>query len=146
MTRRTAFVGCAAAFAAAAAADPKAAVMQAERDWASAIVKGDVALLEKVLAPELVYTHSDGRRDSKESYITSIKTGTQKYGSFQHGEMQVKLVGKTLALLNTEAKVSAASLGRNFSDLNMVILHVYILRDGRWQMVAHQSARKPAAQ
>ncbi|HBY59103.1 MAG TPA: hypothetical protein DEH78_04735 [Solibacterales bacterium] len=143
MTRRTVAALCAAAVTAAGASDPKEAVMQAERDWGASVVNRDVTLLDKVLAKELVYTHSDGRRDSKDSYIQSIKTGTQKYSAVKHLAMEVKFVGKDLALLNCEAAVSAESQGRKFDGLKMVILHVYVLRDGRWQMVAHQSSRLP---
>lgn len=116
------------------------AVMQAERDWATGIVKRDFALLEKVLGDDLVYTHSNGRRETKAEYIASIKTGKQKYNLVKHGPMQVKLYGD-VAVVATEAAVNTESNGQK-NDMTLVLLHVYNWRGGRWQLVAHQSARK----
>jgi ketosteroid isomerase-like protein len=123
------------------AADPKTAagVEAAEKAWATAIVKADGAAMEKVLADELLYVHSNGRTDTKRSYIDTIKAGTQKYERMDHHPgMKVKVYGDT-AWVSARADVRAG-MG-TVSDVVLTFLHFWVYRDGRWQLAAHQSAR-----
>ncbi len=68
------------------AADPKSAVEKAERDWAAAVVKSDIPALERVLASDLVYTHSGGSRDTRTSFIENARTGKLKYERLEPSE------------------------------------------------------------
>jgi ketosteroid isomerase-like protein len=131
-------------FAAAAllsAAGPADAVKAAEDSWAKAIVAKDYAALEKILSADLTYTHSDGRRDTKASYIDSIKTGKQVYEVATPQDLEVKLFGNT-AVLTGKLKIVSLTNGKR-SDPTLSILHVYVKHGAQWQLVAHQSARLP---
>ncbi len=123
------------------AAGAEDAVKQAERDWASAVVKKDYAVLDRVLADDMAYTHSDGRLDSKKGYIESLQSGKQTYNAAEHQSMDVRLIGKDVALVRARIRMTAASGGKPAVPANFSALRVYQLRNGRWQMVAHQSAR-----
>lgn len=125
--------------AAVSAASPEDAVKQAEKDWAAAIVKKDAAMLQKVLAPDLVYKHSTGVIDTKESYIGGIQSGKMNYARMDTEEMTVKLYGNT-AVVWSVAKVQALS-GGAMSDFRLSMLHVYVKNKGNWQLAAHQSNR-----
>lgn len=136
MTRRLLFTLIAASVSLLAAA-PEEAVKQAERDWAKAIVAKDYATLEKVLADDLIYTHSNGNEDSKKSYIDKLKSGAQKYTKAEHaGDIRVKLYGNT-AVVVSQLKTATDT------EFTLSLLHVYVKHGNRWQMVAHQSARLP---
>ncbi len=41
-----------------------------------AILSRDAAVLERLMANDIVYTHSTGRLDTKASFIDSIRSGT----------------------------------------------------------------------
>ena len=45
----------------------------------TAMLKGDVATLERLLHPVLVYMHSSGVADSKASYISGLRDGVWNY-------------------------------------------------------------------
>lgn len=45
----------------------------------SAMVAGDAQQLDALLSADLDYTHSDGRTDSKTSYLESIRVGKLRY-------------------------------------------------------------------
>jgi ketosteroid isomerase-like protein len=128
----------------AAAADSKVeAVKAAEKTWATATVAGDEATLKKVLADDLTYTHSTGDTDSKSVYIDNLKTGVRKYNKLDHDpEMQVRIYGNT-AVLRASAQVATSSKGGQPSPAHLRFIHVWVWQQGRWQMVAHQSARLP---
>ena len=123
------------------AAGAEDAVKQAERDWASAVVKKDYAVLDRVLADDLAYTHSDGRLDTKKEYIESLRSGKQTYDAAEHQSIDVRLIGKDVALVRARIRMTAAAGGKPAVPANFSALRVYQLKNGRWQMLGHQSAR-----
>ena len=126
----------------AAAADPKAAVEDAERGWAAAVVKSDIPALEKILASDLVYTHSGGSRDTRTSFIETARTGKLKYEKLDHQKIEVQMIKRDVAFVAARVDVRIVSGGKPV-DMKVSLLHVYVKRQGRWQLVAHQSARLP---
>lgn len=121
-------------------ADEPKAVEEAERGWAKGVTTNDYALLGRVLADDLTYTHSTGAVDTKESYIGNIKSGKIKYQKLDHSEIKVQLLSKDTAITIARAAVITVSGGKE-NPANLSLLHVYVKRGGRWQMVAHQSAK-----
>lgn len=124
-----------------AAAGPADAVKEAEMTWVKAIVAKDYAALDKVLGDDLSYAHSDGRRDTKASYIESLKSGAQKYEKAEPADLAVKLYGNA-AVVTGKLKLVSETGGKR-SEPTLSLLHVYVKRGGQWQLVAHQSARMP---
>src|SRR5581483_7355512 len=50
-------------------------VLRLEQQWEDALTKSDVSALEKLYDDSIVYTHSNGKVDTKESYLVAIKSG-----------------------------------------------------------------------
>ena len=123
------------------AAGPEDAVKQAEKDWAAAVVKKDYAALDRVLADDMAYTHSDGRLDTKKDYIESLRSGKQSYEAADHQSMDVKMIGKDVALVRARLRMTATSGGKPAVPANFSVLRVYKLNGGKWQLLGHQSAR-----
>jgi ketosteroid isomerase-like protein len=123
------------------AAAPEDAIKQAEKEWATAVVKKDYAGLDRVLADDLQYTHSDGRLDTKQSLIDSLKSGKQSYNAAEHQSIDVRMLGKDVGLVRAMLRMTAASGTATPTPANFSVLRVYQLRKGKWQMVGHQSAR-----
>src|SRR4029450_4187325 len=55
------------------------AVLKAEHQPLPALPKADTPALEKLLADELSYTHSNAQVQDKAAFISDIKTGKIKY-------------------------------------------------------------------
>jgi ketosteroid isomerase-like protein len=123
------------------AAGPEDLIKQAERDWATAVVKKDYAVLDRVLADDLAYTHSDGRLDTKKNLIESLRSGKQTYNAAEHQSIDVKMLAKDIALVRSRIRMTAASGGAAATPANFSALRVYQLKNGQWQMIGHQSAR-----
>jgi hypothetical protein len=106
-----------------------------------AAVSGDTSALDKLLADDLDYCHSNGDCESKRVYLDSMKAGTMKYRSIQPAVDSAKVIG-TVAVLLGHASISAT---RNGSDLNMQIGYtsVFAWRDGRWQLTSWRSITLP---
>jgi uncharacterized protein (TIGR02246 family) len=131
-------------FCAAAAwgADEAKAVEEAERGWARGVTTNDFALLEKVLAPDLVYTHSNGLVDTRDSYIESLRSGKSRYLKVEYGDIKVRLLTPDIATANCRALIVTLQQGKE-NPMHLALLHVFKKNGGQWQMVAHQSARLP---
>ena len=102
-----------------------------------AMVKGDVKVLEEILADDLIYTHTTARLDTKASFIDAVKTGRSNYKSVEREDVKVRQFGDT-AVVTGHAKfhVGDNKFEARYTD-------VYVKRDGAWQMVAWQSTRIP---
>ncbi|MCC7155447.1 MAG: nuclear transport factor 2 family protein [Bryobacterales bacterium] len=129
--------------AGAACAQPSAqSIEQVERNWAASVVKQDFAALEKVMGDDLSYTHSTGARDTKQSYIDNLKTGKARYYYIEYDELIARPLTKDTAITICRARVQTLGNGQR-NDAKLSFLHVFVLRHGTWQLVAHQSARMP---
>lgn len=115
------------------------AILQLEDQWQQALLSADTAALERLYGDQMVYVHSNGKVDNKESYITSIRTGAAKYLSLVRDEIKVTLYGDS-AIVNCHWKVQTLSNGTT-GNTDARFIHVYVRQKGRWRMVAHQSTR-----
>jgi ketosteroid isomerase-like protein len=63
---------------------------QLERRRFAAQVSKDYVTLEQLFADDLVYTHANGHRDTKASYIESIRAGKSRYDQVDIDELLVR--------------------------------------------------------
>lgn len=126
------------AFAQSPAAD---AVKAAELARFKAMTTGDFAGLGKLLADDLVYTHSSAAVDTKASFMEALTSGRTKYKSIEPRDVKVRVYGNT-AIINAEAHFLVDANGQAL-DNQLRYTDVWVLRDGRWQMVAWQSTKLP---
>jgi hypothetical protein len=122
-----------------------AEVLAAENGRTAALVRSDVASLEKILADDLTYVHASGKVDTKASMLEAIRSGQIHYISWQAKNMHVRALGNT-AVLNGEylVRVTDRRVQPDPFDINILILSVYAKRSGRWQQIAWQSTRDVA--
>ena len=104
------------------------------------MVSKDRAGLEAVMHKDLVYFHSSGVADTKDSYIESIFNGKSNYLSISSSEMLTRVYGNTgintgiVNIINLNAEGKEPPLKLRFTD-------VFVFEDGRWQMVSWQSTK-----
>ena|SRR5438034_453677 len=113
-------------------------ILRADTDRFKAMVNGDVAMLEKLLAVELSYIGSTGRIEDRHAILYDIKSGKTKYSSIIPSERQVHVMGTVATVIGVAVIRGEDADG---SDVGIRYSSVYVLRDGRWQMVTWQSTR-----
>jgi hypothetical protein len=117
-----------------------ASLKDAELGRFKVMIAKDRAALEAVLHKDLVYFHSGGNTDTKDSYIASIFSGKSSYVSIVPVEILTRVYGKTgintgvLNLVNLGADGKETPVKLRFTD-------VFVFEDGRWQMVSWQSLK-----
>lgn len=119
-------------------ADEKA-VIDTEKQRFAAQVGKDFGVLERVLANDLVYTHSTGGADTKQAYIQSIRNGKTAYDAIEVEEQKARIYGST-AIINGLCLFKAVNNGNAINN-HLRYLSVYVRNGNQWQMVAWQSLK-----
>jgi uncharacterized protein (TIGR02246 family) len=139
---------CAAAAIAPAlgATDASGEVLLAEQSRTAALIAGDFATLDKVMADDVTYVHASGQRDTKQTYLAALRSGVLSYQSWEAREIHVRMLGDDVAVLTGIYSVHAMDhrVGNDEIIIDIHFLTVYARRDARWQQVAWQSTRVPA--
>jgi hypothetical protein len=118
-------------------------VTSLEQQRFAAMVKGDIQFLDKVLARDLTYCHSNALCDTKQYFLDGIDGGRLKYISIEPSNVHSRQYNGTI-VSNGEAKVTAVIEGKE-QTFRIVYTDVYANVDGRLQLVAWQSTRVPEA-
>jgi len=118
------------------AADPADGIREASAGWREAAIKQDKIGLDRWLADDLVYAHSNGLTQSKAEYVAAVTKGPSHYESFQENDTKITIYG-TAAVLTGLEDVKPHK-GESYRVRTM---EVYVQHNGRWQLAAHQSAR-----
>ena len=116
-------------------------VAQAEKAWAAAVIKGDHATLDKLLADGLIYTHSSGLVEDKAAYFGNLKSGALKYETLNEEGVTVKAYGDA-AIVHARIKMTGINNGQPF-NVSAVLTHVWVKQGGAWKLAAHQATRLP---
>ena len=118
-------------------------VIQAEKDRFAAIVKADQAELNRLLADELTYTHSNALMQTKAQFMADLKSGAIKYVLMQPNESdwKVRILGN-VAIVNGTANVNVIDHGNNLK-FKIRYTNDHVNRGGAWQMVNWQSTKFP---
>jgi ketosteroid isomerase-like protein len=115
------------------------AVRAAEGQRIQALLAADFATVDRLLADELTYTHSNAKRDNKAAYMEPFLSGRTRYQRLEPSEISVRVYGDTAIMTGRMLSVALVAGAESRTDLRFT--SVWILRDGRWQMAAWQSAK-----
>ncbi len=116
-------------------------VIEVDLERIRAMTHNDVAALSQILADELIYTHSSGRLDDKESLIEGMTSGTTVYRQIDLTDIQARDYGEAVALVgsaNMHISVSGQPL-----EFPIRFTNLYVRRDEKWQMAVWQSTKLP---
>jgi ketosteroid isomerase-like protein len=125
--------------AAAPAADEE--IQTLEKEWSQAVIAGNVAKVDALLGKDLIYGHASGIVENKDQYMTKLRGGAQRYEAIEYHDMAVKTYGDT-AVVHGHVRMAGKTKGVPFNN-EVMMLHVWVKRDGRWQLAAHQTAQMP---
>ena len=73
--------------------------------------RADTASLQRLLAPDLTYTHTDGEQNTKEEFLRILSSGALRYASIAPEGRQVRLLDST-AIVTGRSAMRVESGGR----------------------------------
>jgi hypothetical protein len=132
-----------------APADPRAEVLAFERQMEAAVVRGDVAFLNRVCTSDFTFTHGDGwttggaplRVEDKSQWLASI--GKAPYEFRNLDSVQVELHGDIAITYGSyRARNKVAEPGRR--EFTVWFERVYTRRSGQWMYVSHRTVHGPS--
>ena len=126
-------------------AQSEESLKEAELNRFKVMVAKDIPGLQAVLHKDLVYFHSSGVQDNKESYIASIASGKSSYVTITPEELQHRVYGKTGVNTGIVSILQQASDGAQ-TTIRLRFTDVFVYADKRWQMVSWQSTKLIPAQ
>jgi len=113
-----------------------AAIARIEQDWAAAMVKGDMAVLEQNLAKEWTLTE-DGQTTTRAQALGALKSGAYKVESATLRDLQVHVLGDAaVATMTVETK--GTLMGKPVPPVSRST-DFFVKRDGAWQCVSTQN-------
>jgi len=112
---------------------------QADTDWNRLRLQGDAAGLAPLLTEDWLLTHSDGRVQRKADYLQELAKRQRRNNRIDNEDVQVRRYGNTAVITGTSVQ-AAVSNGQPWEG-RFRFTRVWVLRDGRWQMVASHSSR-----
>jgi ketosteroid isomerase-like protein len=118
--------------------DEDNAVIMAEKSRFKAMVEKDLVTLDQVIHDDLVYIHSNGSVDTKESYIAAIKDGSRAYDDITMEDAKVRTYGD-VGIINAKCTYHRSTPEGRANNLTLFYTSVYAKIDGRWQHVSWQS-------
>jgi hypothetical protein len=134
----------AAALAAPASAAAEHPVLAAEHARRSALLAGDVSALDRLLAADLRYTHSNGKVENKAVILADIRSGQLTYERFELDRLHVHEVTPGVAVLTGAINQRKRQAGKP-NDALLFFQGVWRLAPPGWQLVSLQTALRPPA-
>ena len=129
----------------AASADETALAKQVEA-FRSAQVALDAKGLDALCAPELSYSHSDGRIEDKAAFIANATNGKSKFLSLAYKDPTIRVVGNSaIVRFNWLGEQQAVADGKKTST-NLLILMNWQKQGSDWKISVagvDQAVRKP---
>lgn len=104
-----------------------------------AMLHGDVAALDTILAEDATVYWGDGTADDKASTLALFRTARLRYSRFDYDSTRVRVYGPT-AVVTGRGRVQLESDGQGMSHA-VRITRVYVRRAGHWRLVAVQTTR-----
>jgi len=130
------------------AATPAEEVLAFERAMEAAVVRGDVAYVDKVSAPDLSFTHGDGWTtggppksvDDRKGFLDRVKN--KQYNVRDLDSVKVEMHGD-IAITYGRYIAQNRTGDPNLSWFSVWFERVYEKRDGHWLYVSHRTVHGP---
>lgn len=116
-------------------------VRELDRRRIKAMTQKDIGALDKILADDLIYIHSNAKKDNKKSLINAMLSGAATYRQIDVQETDVRDFGETVTLIGT-ADLIVSVFGER-QAIRVRFTNVYVKRDERWQMAVWQETLTP---
>ena len=124
--------------------DEANAVVQTERDLATAYLKSDADGIAQGVMEDYTLTNSMGKITTRADDIGEAKKNDPKYEIFENCDMKVRVHGDT-AVVTGKTHTKGISGGKPF-DFQFQFTDTFVKDGGRWRLLAGHVSKLPAKQ
>ena len=115
------------------ASDDERELTQLVKDLNAALVKADIAFLERVLAQDYVHYRPHGDVENRAQYLQDRKDGRVQFESLVADDIKVRFYGDTAIV--TYRSTAKGKDQHGAIDEQLRWTRVFVRRNGRWQLV-----------
>ena len=101
----------------------------------------DAKTLEGLCAPELSYSHSDGRVEDKATFVTNATDGKSKFISLAYQDLSVRVVGSSAIVRFHWVGESQSVADGKKSSTNLHILMNWQKQGADWKLLSRGSTK-----
>ena len=117
-------------------------ILDLEAQRYNAMLANSVERVAGLLHMDLVYTHSFGERDTKDSYLRKLAEGYFRYHEIEHEVERVLEAGECIILVGSmRATTTVGETIRHIHNANMA---VWCRQGGIWTLLAYQPRPLPS--
>ena len=109
-----------------------------EQDWADALVKGDAAFQENILADDYVGVSPDGQISGKSQAVENVRSGAFRAEFMTIDSIKVRLFGDVAVVTYGQSEKSQ-SRGKDTSGRSQWT-DIFVKRNGKWQIAANHGS------
>jgi ketosteroid isomerase-like protein len=108
------------------------AIMDLERDWSAAVVNGDVATLDRILADNYETTDSHGNVTSKAEELRGVGDHVVRYSVYDSRDLAVRVDGDH-AVVTGRMTLKGVTVRGKTIDTDVEFADTLARIDGRWR-------------
>lgn len=112
-------------------------ILKLEGERSQALEKGDIAALDRILAPDYVYVNVFGELNAKAERLSTTQSGVSKHETLTEDDFRVHVYGDTVILTGRASGV--VDYKGKVNDKVRRFTNVYMKLNGQWRLVSHQA-------
>ncbi|MGA2361368.1 MAG: nuclear transport factor 2 family protein [Candidatus Aminicenantales bacterium] len=114
-------------------------LLKLEQEWGDALVKPDLAFLDRILGEDYMFTSPEGEVLTKAQMLAELKSGEDVVSSVVNFDMKVRVYGNA-AVVTGHSTDKETVKGKDISG-EYRWTDTWIRKGGRWQCVADHASR-----
>ncbi len=116
------------------------AVRAADDERVAATMAADPARMDAIYSDQLHYTHSNGKFDTKNSYLDSVVARRTVYSGYDYQQRDFQIATPDVVIMTAHVLITAGNgTAQTKNDLN--VMAVWRLEGGKWRFLSWLSAK-----
>jgi ketosteroid isomerase-like protein len=113
---------------------------QMEEAWRKAILTGDVALMDSLLADDYIAIGANGTLHTKEETLARLRSARRHITALELSDSKVRFYGATAVVTSFASVTGINDEGEAIGDFRYT--HVYVRNaEGKWKIVSFEASR-----
>ncbi len=96
--------------------------------------------LKNLISPDVVYSHSSGKVDTRESLMSGLLSGESDFVKIDISNRVIKKVGKSSYVVTHNLSASTNNGGK-LGEIKLFVLTVWENKKDNWQLIARQATK-----
>jgi hypothetical protein len=117
-------------------------LIRLDKEWTAAEMRGDKEIVDCIVADDFTQIDAEGKVSNKAQYMEDVKPSTSTHFYTENSyDYVVKIYGKTAVM--THRGTLKETDNSKTTEINLIVTHVWVKRNGRWQLVAFHETDYP---